>query len=142
MQSLKKYWWNNYFDVPFASKGRTRAGCDCYGLVRLVYKEQLSKDLPELLDYLSANDGESISRLVEEEKRSLEGLVEVTEIQDFDLVVILDSANQPTHVGIVCDGGRRFLHTMDGFVGALAERLDSVRWQRRIESFWRFESCQ
>lgn len=29
-------WWNEYVGLPFADKGRTREGCDCWGLVRLV----------------------------------------------------------------------------------------------------------
>ena len=38
---------NDFIGIPFVSKGRTFRGCDCYGLVKLYYKEVLNIELPE-----------------------------------------------------------------------------------------------
>lgn len=38
---------SNFIGIPFVSKGRSFKGCDCYGLVKLYYKEVLNIELPE-----------------------------------------------------------------------------------------------
>ena len=37
-----------YIGIPYLDKGRTFAGCDCYGLVKLYYKNELNIDIPEV----------------------------------------------------------------------------------------------
>ena len=39
-------WANAYVGLPWADLGRDRTGCDCWGLARLVYAEQLGIALP------------------------------------------------------------------------------------------------
>lgn len=128
-------WANKYVGIPFAERGRDRAtGVDCWGLVRLVYAGELQVALPEWLAYKSTKDPE-VSKLIELGKGDF---VEVQEPQDFDIVV-LNVANIPRHVGIVCTGDndeKLFLHSQQG-PGAMIESLRSMRWAARVESFWR-----
>lgn len=42
-----------YLGIPFQDKGCGFEGCDCYGLVRLVYREELGIELPCLGDAYS-----------------------------------------------------------------------------------------
>lgn len=54
-------WFASYVGLPFQSKGRDRSGLDCWGLVRLVYTEQLKVDLPSYGE-ISAFDLVRVSR--------------------------------------------------------------------------------
>ena len=38
---------DKFIGIPFVSQGRSFRGCDCYGLVKLYYKEVLNIELPE-----------------------------------------------------------------------------------------------
>ena len=38
----------NYIGVPYKDKGRDLKGCDCFGLVKLYYKNELSINIPEV----------------------------------------------------------------------------------------------
>jgi len=39
-------WANRYVGIPYLFRGLDRTGIDCYGLLRLVYREQLGIELP------------------------------------------------------------------------------------------------
>lgn len=45
-----------YIGIPFLDHGRDREGCDCWGLVRLVYMEQLGAELPDIIMMVDGNE--------------------------------------------------------------------------------------
>lgn len=128
-------WWNNYLDIRFKEKGRTAMGCDCWGLVRLIYQEQCSIPLPSYDDdYIATNNHEILSVLIDSESRKWN---QVEKPHEFD-VVVLRLKGVPFHVGVVTRGGF-MLHCSQG-INTSHERLDSMRWKNRIIGYYRHES--
>ena len=52
-------WWNKYVGIPYAPGMSSRDGCDCWGLVRLVYREEFGTLLPGAV--LDVTPGEAVS---------------------------------------------------------------------------------
>jgi cell wall-associated NlpC family hydrolase len=102
-----------YIGIPYVDLGRDETGCDCYGLVRLVLKENTNIDLPERQSAdpnnfrLSSQTIISVSRTLEE--------VDLQDRKKYD-IVIMSHGYRPTlpcHVGIVFDD-LKILHTEKG----------------------------
>ena len=101
----------SYVGIPFVDGGRERDGLDCWGLCRLVFKEQAGIDLPRYGD-ISAHDLLAVARelsrgMADETWRRVEDAP-----RRLDVVVMLrlDAVRPtPTHVGVMWDG-RNVLH--------------------------------
>lgn len=105
-------WLSKYVGIPFVDKGRDFKGCDCWGLVRLVYKNELNIELPTYGE-ISAKDLEAVSQMVEG-NYVLEPWIEIKEdaIQSFDVAVMRFYGSRDIgHVGVVVAGGTAIIHT-------------------------------
>lgn len=93
-------WVAQYIDIPFADHGRGHQGCDCYGLVRLVLREQFGLELPELLaGYADTGMVEEIARMIDHH-RPLLGFDEVAAAQLGD-VAHLRRGRDGCHLGLM-----------------------------------------
>lgn len=131
-------WAGKYIGLPYADKGRTRAGADCWGGVRLVLADVFGIALPDYADsYTTADDMDSVADAV---AAGLEhGWKRTEKPQEGDLL-ILRVAGRPWHCGIMVTADR-FLHwpphdAHGGQSFSCIERLDSPRWAKRIDGFW------
>ncbi len=130
----------DFVGLPFAEKGRDRAGADCWGGVRLVLAELRGIVLPDYGDgYTHTMDSAGISVAIRD------GLVQdfnrVDRPQPFDLVIFA-LLKKPWHVGLVVDRGR-FLHwpqpDAQGIGGtSRIERYGDRIWRNRVEGFYRY----
>jgi murein DD-endopeptidase / murein LD-carboxypeptidase len=127
-------WVKNYIGIPFVSNGRTKEGCDCYGLVRLVLRNEYGVELPELSDdYENALNVAETARLFAEQKPVLavEKLQEAREMA----VVVITEHGLPCHLGIVAGNGF-VLHT-GVKTGSVCQRAAHPGLRGRIEGYYR-----
>jgi len=126
-------WVKKYIGIPFLSNGRTPAGCDCYGLVRLVLRNEYGIDLPELSDnYADALNVKETARLFAEQLPVLAGQ-KINAPQERAVVVITEHG-VAAHIGIVAGGGY-ILHT--GIkTGSICQRETHPGLRGRIEGYY------
>ena len=132
-------WVGPYIGLPYADKGRTRTGYDCWGLVRAALDEVAGITLPDYADaYATACDPHSVSQAVA--AGLTDGWHAVPRGAPFDLL-ILRIAGRPWHCALMVAHGL-FLHVppprADGMqILSCVERIDSPTWAKRIEGFYR-----
>ncbi|MBI5578124.1 MAG: C40 family peptidase [Deltaproteobacteria bacterium] len=125
-------WCAKYVGIPFADHGRTEAGCDCWGLARLVYQRERGILLSDCSDgYITAHKAVITADLYSLESAHWR---EVTDPQPFDLALIR-IAGIPRHVGIVIAPGR-MLHIERG-KDSVVEDYTRPGLSGRIEAFYR-----
>ena len=127
-----------YIRIPFKTKGRDFSGCDCGGLVWLVYKNELGIELPDWRDMYSGTRIENSLELEETVSTVLgENAVEVDlkDAEPFDVVSfrIKDSS---MHVGLVINK-HIFFHIMEGYTKVVAERFSNPQWRGRVTGCFR-----
>ena len=135
---MRPVWVTQYLQIPFVERGRTRAGLDCWGLVRQVFLDQRGIELPSYAeDYATTTDAEEITALCRGEVATCWQEVPIAEAQLFD-VAILRIMGEPIHFALVLDPPY-MLHTMRGSWSHAADRYDSLIWQRRLQRMVRWQ---
>lgn len=131
---------SKYIDLPFIPNGRSFNGIDCYGLVWLMYKEELGIVLPDFNEIIYdpetwCKDGRShiLENINEDWERIVNG-----SYKRFDIHILYDKDLIASHVGLNIGNGR-FIHTMNqkqSVVSKLTfwEKIlyGTVRWRKGI----------
>ncbi|QLH37808.1 MAG: C40 family peptidase [Defluviicoccus sp.] len=140
-------WAAGYVGIPFLDLGRDRAGCDCWGLVRLVLAEQAGIQLlSRATCYGSEANAARVGAAVEAERRSgAWQRVEPSGEKPFDVVEMSGAARAPgsgwvfgpIHVGVVVASGW-LLHAERGTTAVLARYREDQAIRRRVLGFWRY----
>lgn len=123
-------WWNDYVGIPYVVGGRTREGLDCWGLVRLVYDEQLGIKLPS---FEHVAPGDEAAEVMARNREEWLPVADVSKPGDVALFRVLGSES---HVGLVTQGGH-FLHAREGYASTI-ERFDAGVWQNRLVGRFRY----
>jgi hypothetical protein len=125
---------NKYVGIPFVSGGREYSGCDCWGLVRLYYKNELNIDLPSLNSEYTEHDTERMEELVAQYK---EGWTKLEE-PELGSLILFKVLGRETHVGIYIGSGK-FLHSLEGNASAV-QSVNSKEWQKRIVGYFKYST--
>lgn len=131
---MRKGWANDYVGIPFESKGRSKNGADCWGLVRLVYEDELGIELPDFGElYRSPASYSDIGRGIQSDLfMDLWRPIEKPESGD---LIIIRWANNPAHVGIIASE-TEMLHTLQA-TDAVIQKFTSRIYLTRIWGFFR-----
>ncbi len=124
-----------YKHIPFQERGRSHDGIDCWGLVYLIYHEQLGHSIPAYAEYFSTHDQEEISTMIRKERELSWRAIPRSEVKEGD-VVVLRILGEPWHCGVMVSQ-TMFVH-IERHALVVRESIESMRWGKRLEGFYRW----
>lgn len=126
-------WTDSYVGIRFKDLGRDRDGCDCWGLVRLVYSDRLAIQLPSFAGAYASTEDRAQTEALFENGRS-EWIEVDGQIRPYD-VLMFRVMGYRSHVGVAVDR-RMMLHVSDR-EQAKIEHLRALRWSNRFVRAYR-----
>ena len=134
-------WITRYIGIEFGDKARSIESCDCWGLVRLVYKERLNIDLP-LYDISESDHLNVEDALVTAHNNGTWIQVMTGHHREFDVCEMSIPVKiagvwefPPLHVGVVI-GNEWILHA-ERMTHSRLSRIHDRRMSSRILGYWR-----
>lgn len=127
-------WVNQYVGLPYADQGRDRTGCDCWGLVRLVYAEQLGIHLLSYTsEYASADEVAEVGSLINRD--AVGGPWSLTATPKMFDVLVFRRGLVASHVGIRLNRNK-MLHIAAGEQAKVQDYTSSI-WGKRYLGAYR-----
>lgn len=128
-------WVDNYIGIPWHWRGRSRAGVDCWGLVCMVYADQMDT---QLTDHVY-EDEQAASQTIEEEQTRWPQ-VEAPQVGDLGIVRCAHHRADnrydlgPFHLGIYV-GSQQVLHAARelGVILMPSARLRILSWHQAAD---------
>lgn len=125
-------WSNKYVGIPYKDYGRDTSGIDCWGLARLVYKNEFNINLPSFTDSYTVGDRQALQELIARNKESWVQLDKPTE----GCLVLFRILGNDSHIGIAVSD-THFLHARDGYDSSI-EAFDGINWKSRIAGYFKY----
>ena len=123
---------NKYIGIPYKPAGRDVTGIDCWGLVRLVQKEQFGIDLPSFDTEYDGNDEARLEELIKQYKEGWEPI----DKPEAGSVVLFSVLGCEQHIGIAVDS-ESFLHVREN-MDSVIEPFSTSRWNKRIVGYFKY----
>lgn len=122
-----------YMGKPFLRGARGPDSFDCAGILQDIYAQRgIFIELPGWGVGESLDD---VSRVMDKAKNEW---VRLCAPEPWCAVAMRGPSGLVDHVGVVLDDSQRFIHTMED-CGVMVERLDSMRWNQRIEGYYAWQ---
>lgn len=127
-------WVQEYIGIEFEEVGRAEF-CDCWGLVRRIFKEKFNIHLPSYDEYENTKELRKLSKLITEGTETRDWIPIQKGSERLCDVVLFQMQGQLCHVGLVL-GKDQMLHIQRG-KNSCIEDYKSLRWNKRVHSFYR-----
>lgn len=126
---------DKYVNIPFSHKGRDFNGCDCYGLVWLIFKTERNITLPNFLDIDYSCGLEDRDNQIEQQyiKQLKQGWVSAdAPYKRWDCLIFYTDSRKDIadHIGLYIGDGK-FLHTSRKLNDTVVVKLNDF-WENRI----------
>lgn len=127
--------WTPYIGIPYKDLGNTTDGCDCYGLISILYKSIWGLSCPE---YAPEESIDARGSFIQEKTKECfvpfplsGGLV--------GTVILFNIVGNPVHIGMVTHLDAqaypsKFIHCMNGH-NSVIQRYTNVWKNRKFRSF-------
>ena len=144
MDDTLPVWVRDYIGIPFRYRGRhLDEGLDCWGLIRVVYRDRFGLELPSYLD--RAYNRESVGTA----KKAIEDGAETLFVKHSTAArvgdcVMLHIRGLPLHVALYAgrEGGREWLlHTTESRGRSFRETLCSRNFEHSQPEFYRLKTA-
>ena len=127
---------NNYVGIKWVYRGREidrDGGLDCYGLVRLFYKNEYSIELPKW-DVIASSDNPQVTdNLVKSNDLEHDHPFVETITPKTGDVVLMNILGFPVHVGIFVND-KYLLHSRQQ--SSLSEIVSFDKWSKRVDGYY------
>lgn len=131
---------DQFIGIPFENMGRTIKGCDCWGLITLIYQHYLAIQLPTyVIDQFNVD---KVKQAFLNEKLRW-SIIDRNQVSLFDVAELVIRTNsgklEPLHVGIIVDDAY-LLHTEKDIGSHLVRFKEDFRIKSRIVNVWRYNA--
>lgn len=131
-------WPREYIGIGFREKGRDREGVDCWGLYRLILKEQFGILISSYAEeYDSTEHRDQIAKIIRDGTIKLSWTEVESGRERLGDGILLRMMGLPIHIGLVIEPGR-MIHCEVGH-NTVIERYTGLKWEKRIIGFWRHD---
>ena len=141
IQKTEEHIIDTYLKVPFKVGGRSIEGCDCWGIVTIIYKDIFNIDLIDFEGSQNYDEkwflkGENY--LLEYYYKQWE-VIDKKDIKPFDMVFFNNSRGIANHIGVVLTKNK-FIHCSKA--GTIISKLTDNEWSKRIENFYSLKALK
>jgi cell wall-associated NlpC family hydrolase len=138
-------WAESYITIPYRDRGESHDGCDCWGLLRLIFKEQLNREISSHAD-VAAGDLMAKARKIIKNSEASDEWERVDKEKPFDAVLMKGQVrvegavrSLPIHIGLVISPGK-MIHIEKGSGVTIAEYRRHIKIKSRVLGFYRLKN--
>lgn len=121
-----------YLKIPYRHNGDIFDGCDCYGLISLIYREELGIQLTPFKAYDTYKELADDYCINHAEDEFFP--IEMDELQPYDVLLIQTDRPAPTHITLYIGDGK-IIHISAQTRRTQVERLNT--WKDRVRGCYR-----